>query len=1846
MKQIRESKFSKIIAYYLMITLIIEVIAPTTTYALTSGPSQPEFNAFTPIGTSDMVDLASGDFNYNIPVMDVGGYPINLAYNSGITMDQEASWVGLGWNLNVGEISRQVRGLPDDFKGDKLINENNQKDNVTIGTNFNISPALLGNDTPFNLGLGVQYNNYSGVSFQPSVGISYSLFGCAQVGATLTGSATDGATISPSISLSRSIDDNSKASIGLSAGFNSRKGFENVSMSASTSNYEKNKKPYAAGRDHAGEIGSHQSGGGSIGIGSLSFNNQSYTPSKRVAFDNNNKTFNATIGGEVFGVEGQVRISGYGSYQKVNSDYLRKVTPAYGYEYSQYKNGNEGVLDFNREKEQTVNSNTNVLPVTNYTYDIYNIEGQGISGMFRPFRSQVTSVYNDNVSDFSTSGDFGGELGLGNLVHGGFDFKNATTISSTGAWNVNNFARPSFLESNTDNNNPLYQQTNFKMVGEMDVDYENVVSGYLNKLHLNKAMRLKIDGSKYSRVLLPSYSVKQGFGPNYTTNPITSKIKRKGRLLRNQSIQKVLKSEADNDKFIFKNDNAAPHHVAGMKILQNDGTTYVYGRSVYNKTKVEATFDVGNNNEDTNGLVSYNGNVRDNWSSTSDRFVNKITTPSYAHSYLITSILSSDYQDIDNNGPTDSDLGNYTKFDYWSKTDEPNSNYVKDYQWRTPYAANKASYNPGLKTSARDNKGNYIYGVKELVYLKKIETKTHVAFIDLINRNDAMGVNGENGGQGTTAMKAIKSIRLYSKSELQLDADRNVIDPGISSNIKPIKTAHFEYDYSLCKGIPSSLNAGGKLTLKKLYFTYRGSNMGKFTPYKFNYSETFTKKINDTQSEEVPYNYNIKGFDVWGNFKENNNPTLSTSDFPFVNQNNQELADKYTSAWTLNSIELPSGGKISIQTESDDYKYVQNRKAMQMFMAVGTGNSSSPDLANLNKNQLYDGWGTPSRYIYVKIKENEVDESLETANFTRKYLSQQLGKSIYFKFMLNMTNEYMDYVSGYFEIENMPVNVFNRGGKAYAAIPLKFLRTDGSGSQLANPISKTGWGFGRTYLNKAVYGGSDRPNDDFESIVQDLVGSIGSMINVFKGPNKVLKGRRCAQKFNTNQSWIRLENPDGKKLGGGLRVKKIELSDNWDVMNSVEGNAIYEDIFEESYGQEYNYKLNDGTSSGVATFEPNGSYENPFVEPFYGKDGNYAERIAAPRELNFTELPFGETFFPSPRITYSKITVSNLNKKQAADANKVIKKHATGKVVTEHYTSFDFPTKTDLTDLYIQPDPPNKLSSFLLKVKSTSHITASQGFTIETNDMNGKVKSQSVYPEGQDAPISKVVNKYNVDSKNQLTNEFTTINSEGKVKSESMGVTYDVINDFNESKTITNSYGVNTNLATFLVGFFPIPVPMPLPTLAKHEGILRTATTTKVIHRTGVLVEKVAYDLGSRVSTKNLAWDANTGQVLLTETINEFDDKYYSFNYPAYWFYESMGMASQNVDLKGKLLANNGLFSIDGYTLSSTEDISKYFKIADELILGNGEKFWVSGYNTAKTKIQLINRDGVLVDNSNAPSDLSFKVVRSGNKNQQMISMASVTSMVNPIDTNGDNVLENLTANSFKYDLSGAANDSKVVNASAIEYSQIWESQCENRLPNDQRLIDGQGAPVNPYLYNILGNWRPNRSHAYLAGRNNFITSHRRKSGYYANFSPFYQLTGGKWTINNNKWTFASEVTKFSPYGVELENKDALDRYSSAQYGYQYKLPMAVTSNSRYQQMGFDGFEDYTIESMNATMQPHFGFSQGLPANEGAFLSSEKSHTGHNSLAIKPGQKMVFKRKIGGCKSDSIAPRKNLLKKQ
>src|SRR5690606_23430282 len=161
----------------------------------------------------------------------------------------------------------------------------------------------------------------------------------------------------------------------------------------------------------------------------------------------------------------------------------------------------------------------------------------------------------------------------------------------------------------------------------------------------------------------------------------------------------------------------------------------------------------------------------------------------------------------------------------------------------------------------------------------------------------------------------------------------------------------------------------------------------------------------------------------------------------------------------------------------------------------------------------------------------------------------------------------------------------------FVSIPMKTLDREGgfiNSNAQVNPITKAGWYFGRTHLNRVVYSlGGNSSNTNFVSIVQDLVSSIGAVFEIFSGPNGKLQERQIARKIIPDKSWVRLENPTGRKFGGGVRVKKLALHDQWNVMTGNIENSLYKQF----YGQEYNYELIDGSSSGVATYEPNGSAE-------------------------------------------------------------------------------------------------------------------------------------------------------------------------------------------------------------------------------------------------------------------------------------------------------------------------------------------------------------------------------------------------------------------------------------------------------------------------------------------------------------------------------------------------------------------------------------------------------------------------------------------------------------------------------
>lgn len=1662
-QRIRNSYLTKGFAALMIINLLAEIIQPNTLFALTGGPSQPEVQGFTPIGTSENVDLASGSFNYNIPLLDVGGYPINIAYNSGVTMDQEASWVGLGWNLNPGVLNRNMRGLPDDFSGDLVKKEFHMKDNISWGVSVAPGAEVVGFDLgglgELSFGMGLNYNNYNGwgtsFSATPSFDFSWqtSEGNTAELGLGVSLTASDdGLNVNPNMSFSTkeqpSIKNNhtfSNFEGGFGLAFNSRQGLKSFSLSMTNRKVGKNK---------SGTMDDKRRGGG----GTLSMPNNTYVPMVEFSKINESVSFSGKFGVGFITADGTADLSGYYSKQYLALNAIN--VPAYGYLHSQEGKDLQNVLhDFNREKDGAYTKGSPNLPVTNYSYDIYTAVGQGVGGMFRPYRSDIGHVYDREVTSTGNGGSLGADFASGQLVDGGLDVDVNTSTQKTKKWgNWTNKAKDKFKFKDLvagDDFEPVY----FKQVGELAVDEDPLFDNMEGfdpvaiKLKYTYGFNVKALQTLYSNT---DASIPVTFATERTTG---------GRAKRNMLFSQLTVAESEDyalpvdgttaySSVIYS--GAKDHHVGEVTVTRNDGVRYVYGIPAYNTTQKEATFSVDAATDDGSGLVTYDAgsdNSVNNQQGT-DEFYECTTLPAYAHSYLLTAVISPDYVDLTGDGPTIDDYGTYTKFTYDKK--------YTSYKWRVPYEENKANFSAGLNTLNGDNKGSYVYGEKEIWYLDEIETKTHVAKFTRSERHDGHDVVDENGGIGTQATYQLDKISLFTKPDF---------DDNYPATSIPIKEVHFVYDYYLCPNVPNNDGATelvdgvninlnkGKLTLREIYFSYGNSDKGKLSAYKFKYGDFDGDGIETDDNGNA--DYDLKDYNMWGTYKPNAASTYSVTnnaENPYVVQNKTQ-EDEYTAQWHLTNIVLPSGGEMKIQYESNDYTHVQNQDAMQFLKVVGCAETeavctTATTLGNL-ENELWASANQASAadrlWTVVELPSTGYTET----KFIDELLKPLGSAPVRFNYQMNLKEEgqpanLYEFVTGYAKID-ISNNYDNAGvttiaGTTYGYFKFEAVPEENKDTNPdSHPIAKTAWQWVRMYNPHVAYdqtGGTVDMNTDQTGIIEAIASSFSSFAEIFNGPNGFMRNKGIGKQFNPNKSWVRFPTAENK-LGGGSRVKQISLSDEWASMTGNDNEG-------DKYGQTYTYQNEDGTSSGIAAFEPMMSKENALITPL-----SYEERrFMVPNEKYVIEKPYGLSFYPAPKITYGRVEVRSLDKTYTRSSTNYSSTNRTGKTVTEYYTTKDFPTIVQQTQMDKKPFTPDLVMQ-LLKFNVREQANVSQGYVIETNDMDGKLKSQMVYGEDQEVAISGVKYVYGTTTETldfsdfvtgalddlegvtleyqRLDNDVLTIAPDGTVETNRIGVECDIITDFRQNRSENISAGLDGNLATF-IAMLPISLPTVFPSFSRQVTRFRSAVTTKVINRFGILREVIAFDNGAAVSTENLAWDSETGEVLLTKTKNEFADPYYSINFPAHWTYDRMGQAYQNIGFVVGSMTEVG--TTDYYTATGAENFVK----GDEVIISYNdgtakiEKAWVLDVINVD-EVYFIKEDGTKL---NATSISWAKVIRSGRRNQQSMSVGSLTMKSNPIWNYSTSVIQDLDNNSFN----NTVGTNEVIAASATEFSENWGMVC------------------------------------------------------------------------------------------------------------------------------------------------------------------------------------------------------------
>lgn len=1698
-----------------MLAMVFQLLIPAQAFALTEGPAQPENKSFEPVSTTQMVDLFSGDFNYNIPLFEVpgpnGGYPLNLAYHAGITMDQEASMVGLGWNLNMGNINRQMRGLPDDYRGETVKETNWFRPNWEVGVSTSAqSPKLFGIPLTANFSFGAFYNSYRGLGINKRLGFSLQFAkDCLGLNAGLGFNSQQG--LSPdfgiSVDLNKSRNDNEGFSGSLS--INSRQGTAGFQLNMFSSVEKKM----------------------NFTLASIRFGHNPF--SAPVTQTTTTGTADLNVGfGKSFLLGNYVPIpfltfQGYFNHTKVSSQDVS--SHGYGYLYTQDATDEGSLMDFSRVKDDIITKYTTHLPVPSFNNDFYQINGQGTGGTFRPHRSNHTMLKDKKMTSEVIGGGGGVEAGwssappvpawLSSLhiaVNGSINYSNTTTKQ----WDAghDNFSGQSGLLSNPFESGNLTEPWFFKNQGEQNVDV--FVADQMNINEEAEMVWLQSSGL-YDDALTKFVATDKMSQNGSTANSQYFKTRGESRKMRNSNIEYFTKAEVDEFGYSRYLDGAhagmAENQIAELSVLNPDGARYVYGYPAINRKHKEAYFSIEDQVDDPNGppMTLNEPNLHD-WAKVKNdqgnEYYHSSELPAYAHDYLLTSVLGADYVDRGSPGPDDEDGGYWIKISY--------GNEVRGYRWRAPYGADQYNYMPGARNDVAgeqmDDKGSYMYGEKDLVYPTQIESKTHYAEFTYSDRADALESAGELpnvASQNRRPMKKLDKVTLYAKG-----------------STVPLVTVHFEYDYSLCQRVDNNTaqpaytpllgqqgthevnqSAGkGKLTLKKVWFTYQNSRRGELSPYEFTYSD-------------VNPEFNTQYYNRWGNFQPGlgyvpgtNGPAWTASantasnnnvDFPWVDQlQSRADMDLYMSAWNLTKIKLPSGSEIEVMYEADDYGYVQDKEAMEMLKIESIGPVGA-ESAVINHGSSGLALGEDKLYFALPP---DVNLNNNTSTFYKKFL-EGVDK-VYFRTYMTLTgrnvngdptfpqglpndaDDVKDFVSGYVELDlsGGPNQGYGLSGNT-GWVKIKTMDLDdNSPNTQVHPFSKAGWQYMR--LNRPDYTWRPVGQQNFLSALGTILFNYNDIKALITGFNGKAMDKGACQNIDLEKSFIRLKSParyDGNgnllhsKFGGGHRVKEIRIRDEWENDGAVETSE---------YGQVYTYTTTaaDGSviSSGVAQNEPGIGGEE---SPLRGFDGGYAEVL--PFQVDnqlFTEKPYTEPYYPGPGVGYSKVSVRSISTGSSP-------KTKTGYTVTEFYTAKDFPIEEDVTPLQSHPNLNKFIPLGFLGKISRNDLTLSQGYSIVLNDMHGKPKCETIYGEkssGANDFISRTTHIYKTDG-GELVNTVPVLRADGLKTQAIIGRDVEMFTDMRETQTISSSVSGNFNLEVMNLfppippfPSFPVVVPSTIASFSLDNSALRTATTMKIITKYGIEERVETNYMGSRVIAQNRLWDAQTGMPLLTSVTNEYEDPVYTYNYAAHWYYPGMQGAYQNYRYQHDFtsVAVNSVPGIDEIEFNSTVANPP----AGRFLAGDVLQVVCTAGNASTTlsqplTVKAIGGGGEVICYQDlsaanlsvltAASSVTLRVIRSGHRNQQSVSSGKIVSLTDPTMSNPAGIMaelvnEILANENLCFNCNAPASQEHIFPENHPDYEYYFDllEQVTGLRPAELRLFYDPGQ--NRFsVYFVGGSW-------------------------------------------------------------------------------------------------------------------------------------------------------------------------------
>lgn len=923
----RNRRVVRVIACFLLVQMGGSLLVPTVSLAM-SGPSQPEFISYEAPGATDLVNLSTGDFAYSIPVLDVPGpersFSLPLSYKAGIQLEQEASWVGLGWSLNAGAIARTVNGYADDANGD--VSVTNMLKRVADVSTVNYIPVLFSLTeemysgkyvgTVDLIGLASLNWNNDGIAGGDVVGIGY------QKG--------QGVTIDP-VRLMLAA-----ATIATAGGASVAEKAGSLGIQAFTQPATQMGIGLAAGAFGLGRLG---------GVASFSNGLTSYTIGDFIEKDTYtilaNNTKEHAYGSLYFGQLSQRTIAtGTGPTVGVAGGATGKQPEFIATRDCAGTTDSPGThLDETAADIYQHNGGSNAISVA---HDYFSVMGEGVSGSMRPYRLDVGSV----AYPWIKTADCDKHLKYMTVPFQDYKvgFRYEGDLSNTYDYHQNG-QDIGFQVSADKQSVTITDQRLFAANARIEKARKGLVNPTSGTPQLVQGKHVVW----YSNAEIEQMSA----------NPGTSSFLDFNRPTAGAGTANAFRHQLP------------PSGIGAFAVTGEDGTTYHYSLPVY-QFKTYTYSDEKQLATTVGKLGKYTKHEGD-------------PSPSnphggYATTWLLTAITSSDYIDRNNSGTVDaSDWGGWVKFDY--------GKFSSRYKWRQPYVGTSYSditdqityegYTQGyresyyldkistrthtalfVKSVRQDGRGHFDrysggFGADGLPHPNDLGIDDHfpasslrldeIILVDnstLAKVQTVDGIRAQNDPVSTPALSNNTAGNATTANCSTCGDDLGQVLDGLDfttdTRIKQfveanaLKRVHFNYSYDLCRGVPNSftyqnnqpaslplmdvanasVNRGGKLTLKSVSFFGPTVNS---TPTKIIPDFTFGYEATSQTVERTNPAYSQEKWDAYGMYNPGgvHNTTSHKPD-----------PSAYTAPWTLTKVTSPMGASTTIAYERDQYAHL------------------------------------------------------------------------------------------------------------------------------------------------------------------------------------------------------------------------------------------------------------------------------------------------------------------------------------------------------------------------------------------------------------------------------------------------------------------------------------------------------------------------------------------------------------------------------------------------------------------------------------------------------------------------------------------------------------------------------------------------------------------------------------------------------------------------------------------------------------------------------------------------------------------------------------------------------------